>query len=108
MNKLLFTLLLVSTSSFANDIGPIFDSTKCKMTYPKGALFNEEQGTVTVRITVNETGKVIQTELLNTSGSKSLDKATLEELKSCSVTPGTINGKASTMTTIVKYAWSFK
>lgn len=44
--------------------------------YPKGAIRNEEQGTVAIRLEISATGEIVSCSVTESSGSKLLDEAT--------------------------------
>jgi protein TonB len=108
MSKLLSALVLslVYVSAMAADVPPSLDPKQCTFTYPKAALMNEEQGISTVKVTVDAVGKVTKAELLSSSGSKTLDKATVSVVNTCKFIPGTKDGKTAEATTTIKYEWS--
>lgn len=54
-----------------------------KPEYPREALMNEEEGTVRIRVLVDASGKVIDSKVKKSSGSKSLDKAAIKAYSLC-------------------------
>lgn len=100
---LLFTPTL---SAFAADTPPSIDPKQCVFNYPKAALINEEQGTTTIKVSVDTTGKVTAAELVTSSGSRTLDKATVSVINTCKFTPGIKDGKPAAATTTINYVWS--
>lgn len=54
-----------------------------KPEYPREALMNEEEGTVRIRVLVDGSGKVIDSKVKKSSGSKSLDKAAIKAYSLC-------------------------
>lgn len=107
--KRVFTFLLSFSfvlSAFANEtISAVMDQKSCKFVYPKGALFSEEEGTTTVQAVVNANGTVESVKLASSSGSKSLDKATIEAITNCKFKAGTVDGKPATTTAVIAYSW---
>ena len=99
-------LLALSFNAVASDTPPSLDPKNCVFSYPKAALLNEEQGAVLVKVTVDHTGKVTSAELAKSSGSKTLDKATVSVMNTCKFTPAMKNGKAEAATTTINYEWS--
>ncbi|MCH7307624.1 TonB family protein [Acinetobacter sp. NIPH 1852] len=63
-----------------------------KPDYPREALMNEEEGTVRMRVLVDASGKVIDSKVAKSSGSKSLDKAAIKAYSLCSFTPAMKDG----------------
>lgn len=102
-----FVILFVSftTSVFAAEVPAVMDQKSCTFIYPKGALITEEEGATTVQAVVNPSGSVDSVKLASSSGSKSLDKATVETVKTCKFKPGTVDGKVATTTVTVVYVW---
>ncbi|MBY0573657.1 MAG: energy transducer TonB [Undibacterium sp.] len=107
MVKLFLSILLLSFSFMVHavEVPAVMDQKTCKFTYPKGALLNEEEGVVTIVAVVNASGGVDSTKVISGSGSKSLDKATLEAINSCKFKPGTVDGKPATTNVTIVYAW---
>jgi protein TonB len=52
-------------------------------------------------------GKVLDSKIESTSGSKSLDKAALAALSLCKFKPGSKDGKVEQMWTKVDFVWKF-
>ena len=106
MKKLsLIAALFVSFNAFAADAPATFDPAKCKAEYPKAALMNEEEGTVTASFLVTADGAVADSKLEKSSGSKLLDKATIKALSACKFKPGTKDGAAAQTWAKVDYVW---
>lgn len=102
-------MALASGLSVAADTTPIRDVKSCEAPkYPKAALVNEETGTVQMAFLVAADGKVLDSKIERTSGSKSLDKAALSALSLCKFKPGTKDGKPEQMWTKVEFIWGFK
>jgi protein TonB len=84
------------------------DSKSCEPPkYPKASLMNEETGTVTMGFLVGVDGKVLDSKIESSSGSKSLDKAAMAALSLCKFKPGTKDGKAEQMWAKVDFVWKF-
>ncbi len=113
MKKFLSILAVVcvltpSVAVLAADVTPIRDAKSCETPkYPKAALMNEETGTVQMAFLVAADGKVIESKLEHSSGSKSLDKAAIAAFGLCKFKPGTKDGKAEQMWTKVEFVWAF-
>lgn len=85
---------------------PVIDSKSCEAPkYPKASLMNEETGTVVLGFLVSADGKVIESKVESSSGSKSLDKAALTALSLCKFKPGAKDGKVEQMWTKVEFVW---
>jgi protein TonB len=109
MKKLLLisALSLASSLSFANEIAPVMDKQTCeKPVYPKAALINEEAGAVALSVLVAPDGSVVDSKIDKSSGSKTLDKATVKVFSSCKFKPGTKDGKAQQAWVKLEYVWS--
>lgn len=102
-------LLSISSFSFAVDVSPVMDSKSCEPPkYPKAALMNEETGTVAMGFLVAVDGKVVESKVEKSSGSKSLDKAALSALSQCKFKPGNKDGKADQLWAKVDFVWKLE
>ncbi|MBR7784139.1 MULTISPECIES: energy transducer TonB [Undibacterium] len=110
LSSILSALLLVAAGSvMAAETSPVMDNKSCDPPkYPKAALMNEETGTVTMGFLVGTDGKVSESRVDKSSGSKSLDKAALQALSQCKFKPGTKDGKAEQMWTKVDFVWKLE
>jgi protein TonB len=87
---------------------PVVDTKSCDLPkYPKASLINEETGTVTMAFLVGTDGKLIESKIENSSGSKSLDKAALAAFVLCKFKAGTKDGKVEQMWAKIEYVWKF-
>ena len=107
---LLCSLLLAAASSaMAADTAPVMDNKSCDPPkYPKAALINEETGTVAMGFLVSLDGKVVDSKVEKSSGSKSLDKAALTALGQCKFKPGTKDGKPDQVWAKVDFVWKLE
>lgn len=103
---LIAAFALLSANAFAAESKPEFDARNCKAEYPKSALLNEEQGTVTASFLVSADGRVEESKLEKSSGSRTLDKAAIKAISACKFKPGTKDGAPSQAWTKVDYVWS--
>ncbi|MFZ6801746.1 energy transducer TonB [Undibacterium sp. Di24W] len=97
-------------SGFTNAavVNPVLDSKSCETPkYPKASLINEETGTVTMAFLVSADGKVVDSKVDTSSGSKSLDKAAIAAFSLCKFKPGTKDGKVEQMWIKVDFVWKF-
>lgn len=102
-------LFAVSSAAFAADVAPVIDSKSCDPPkYPKAALMNEETGTVSMGFLVGVDGKVVESKVEKSSGSKSLDKAALSALSLCKFKPGTKDGKPDQLWAKVDFVWKLE
>jgi protein TonB len=99
-------LLALSAQAFASDVPATFDVSTCKPAYPKQSLVNEEQGTVSMQFLVSAAGKVVESKLDKSSGSRNLDKAAISAISACKFKPGVKDGVPSQTWTKVDYVWS--
>ncbi|MGZ3182130.1 MAG: energy transducer TonB [Telluria sp.] len=103
--SLIAALAIVSATAFAGEVPASLDTKSCKAEYPKAALVNEEEGTVTASFLVTAEGTVTDSKLEKSSGSKTLDKATLKALASCKFKPGSKDGAPAQTWAKVDYVW---
>jgi protein TonB len=102
-------LLAASATSFAADVAPVIDMKTCEAPkYPKAALMNEETGTVGMGFLVGTDGKVTESKVEKSSGSKSLDKAALTALAQCKFKPGSKDGKPDALWAKVDFVWKLE
>jgi protein TonB len=99
-------MLAAASGAYANEVPAVFDAASCKVSYPKTALMNEEQGVVGMQFLVSAAGKVVESKLDKSSGSKTLDKAALSAVAGCKFKPGTKDGAPSQTWAKVEYVWS--
>jgi protein TonB len=99
-------LFAAGANAFASEVPAAFDAANCKATYPKQSLMNEEQGVVSMQFLVSASGKVVESKLEKSSGSKTLDKAALSAVSACKFKPGNKDGAPSQTWTKVEYVWS--
>ncbi len=104
-------LLLLAACGFvhAADVAPSIDRSTCEAPkYPKAALINEESGTVSIGFLVGADGKVTETKIEKSSGSRSLDKAAVTALALCKFKPGTKDGKPDAVWAKVDFTWKLE
>ncbi|HEU4852151.1 MAG TPA: energy transducer TonB [Telluria sp.] len=104
--SLIAALAILSANAFAAESKPEFDARNCKAEYPKTALLNEEQGVVTASFLISPDGRVEDSKLEKSSGSRTLDKAAIKAISACKFKPGTKDGAPTQSWTKVDYAWS--
>lgn len=87
-------------------VAAVIDVNACdKPVYPASALRNGETGTVSLSMLVGTDGRVVQTRMDASSGSRALDRAASEALSLCRFKPGTIDGVPQQSWTKVQYVW---
>lgn len=102
-------LFVLSGLAHAADVAPVMDAKSCESPkYPKAALMNEETGTVTMGFLISPDGKVVESKVEKSSGSKSLDKAALSALSLCKFKPGTKDGKPDQLWAKVDFVWKLE
>jgi len=93
----------------AADVSPVVDSKSCEPPkYPKAALMNEETGMVSMGFLITLDGKVVESKVEKSSGSKSLDKAAISALSLCKFKPGTKDGKPDQMWAKIDFVWKLE
>jgi TonB family protein len=115
---LLLSTVLVSANAASGDVPfvlpeeaadhlPVPHLKACeKPVYPLQLLIDEEQGPVVIGVKVDETGKVIDSAILVSSGFAALDEAARRAYLRCAQSPGTFNGKPTTMWGFVHHFWT--
>jgi periplasmic protein TonB len=99
-------LFAAGGAAMAAETPAVFDAANCKATYPRESLVNEETGTVAMQFLVSAAGKVVESKLEKTSGSRNLDKAAMSAVSNCKFKPGSKDGAPAQTWTKVEYVWS--
>jgi protein TonB len=87
----------------------VVDARNCdKPEYPRTSLRNEESGTVTLAFLIGLDGRVVESRVEKSSGSKDLDNAARAGLSLCKFKPGTIDGKPQQSWTKMQYVWKLE
>jgi len=76
--------------------------------YPKASLRRNEEGIVKLRFLVDANGKVLQSEVISSSGSTRLDEAAREALALCTFTPATLDGVPTQDWAVLQYEWKIQ
>jgi len=88
---------------------PVIDPTRCdKPEYPAAARRSRETGTVVLHILVGIDGRVIESDVQTSSGSKQLDEAAREGLSLCRFKPGRVDGKPEQAWATLRYVWKLQ
>lgn len=87
----------------------VVDAKACeKPEYPSRSLRNEEQGTVILAFLIGLDGRVVDSRIEKSSGSRDLDRAAIAGLSLCKFKPGTIDGKPEQFWTKMQYVWKLE
>jgi TonB family protein len=109
MNKYLAALVLVSIpfSPYAMAAAPVPVFSSCvKPVWPKEALRNGYQGTVTMSFLITKEGTVQHSRIVKSSGYPSLDVAAQEGIRTCKFKPGTVDGEPAEAWQQMQYVWT--
>jgi protein TonB len=88
-------------------VAAVVDARACKRPdYPRNALRNGETGTVTLALLIGTDGKVVESKVEGSSGSRELDRAAQAGLSLCRFQPGTVDGVAYESWTRMQYVWN--
>jgi protein TonB len=84
----------------------VVNSAACeKPEYPVNSRRLEEEGTVALRFLVGLDGKVLQAEVVKSSGFRRLDEAARAGLAKCQFKPATVNGQPEQAWATMSYTW---
>ena len=83
----------------------IVDLNSCKPDYPRASLLAEEQGTVRVQFVIGVDAQVVNTSVVQSSGYKNLDRATVNGLSRCKFQPAYKDGHAVESSFTADYVW---
>ncbi len=87
----------------------VVDAKACeKPGYPRKSLENEEQGTVILAFLIGLDGRVVDSKIEKSSGSRELDRAAMAGLSLCKFKPGTVDGKPEQSWTKMQYVWKLE
>ena len=87
-------------------VAAVVNSANCETPdYPSASRRLEEEGTVSLRFLVGVDGKVLQSEVVKSSGFKRLDEAARAGLSRCAFKPATANGKPEQAWASMNYTW---
>jgi len=103
----------VAQPSATGEAAPAHTSAKIagnceKPEYPRTSLRNEEEGVVTVKLTIGADGNVVDSAVEKSSGFKDLDRATVKAWSLCHFTPAMADGKAVQSSTRMQYVWKLE
>lgn len=84
----------------------IVDFSSCtKPEYPRNAARSGQEGTVTLQFLIGANGRVVESRIDKTSGSRELDRTAQQALSQCQFTPATVDGRPQQSWTSVQYVW---
>lgn len=83
------------------------DSNACeKPEYPASSIRNTEEGTVNLAMLIGPDGRVLESKVEKSSGSRALDKAAIQGLSLCKFKPGSIDGVPEKSWAKLQYVWT--
>ncbi len=87
----------------------VVDANTCeKPSYPAASLRSNEVGTVRLSFLIDVDGRVIDSKVERSSGSRRLDQAARAGLSLCKFKPGTVNGKPERTWGRIDYVWKIE
>ena len=99
------------TTEFVKASNPVHiaaqvDSNACeKPDYPASSIRNGEEGIVNLAMLIGPDGKVLESKVEKSSGSRALDKAAIQGLSLCKFKPGTVDGVPEKSWAKLQYVW---
>lgn len=88
---------------------PVVDARACeKPPYPAAALRSNETGTVQLNFLIDVDGRVLESNIARSSGSRRLDEAARNGLGLCKFKPATVDGKAERSWARIEYEWKIE
>ena len=85
---------------------PVVNAASCdKPEYPPAARRANETGTVLLNFLIDVDGKVIESKVERSSGSRRLDEAARLGLELCNFRPATVDGKPTRAWARIEYVW---
>ena len=87
----------------------VIDAKTCeKPPYPAAALRGNETGTVRLRFLIDVDGRVLDSKIERSSGSRRLDEAARAGLSLCKFKPATLNGRPERTWGRIEYEWKLE
>src|SRR6266850_2199156 len=85
---------------------PVVQAASCdKPEYPPASRRANETGTVLLNFLIDEKGKVLDSKIERSSGSRRLDDAARAGLELCKFQPATVDGRATRAWARIEYVW---
>lgn len=83
------------------------DSNACeKPDYPASSIRGGEEGTVNLAMLIGPDGRVLESKVEKSSGSRALDKAAIQGLSLCKFKPGSVDGVPEKSWAKLQYVWT--
>nr|WP_315482864.1 TonB family protein [uncultured Undibacterium sp.] len=83
------------------------DSNACeKPDYPASSIRSGEEGTVNLAMLIGPDGRVLESKVEKSSGSRALDKAAIQGLSLCKFKPGSVDGVPEKSWAKLQYVWT--
>ena len=87
----------------------VVDAKACtRPEYPRNAQRNGDTGTVTLALLIGTDGKVVESKVEKSSGTRELDRAAQAGLSLCRFQPGTVDGVPYQSWTRMQYVWQLE
>ena len=97
---------VVPTAPRVVDTAPVVNAASCdKPEYPPAARRANETGTVLLNFLIDVNGKVIESRVERSSGSRRLDEAARQGLELCTFRPATAGGQPTRAWARIEYVW---
>ncbi len=88
---------------------PVVQAASCeKPEYPAAARRANETGTVLLNFLIDTNGKVLESKVERSSGSRRLDDAARDALELCKFRPATVDGKPTRAWARIEYVWTLE
>ena len=85
---------------------PVVNAASCdKPEYPPAARRANETGTVLLNFLIDVNGKVLESKIERSSGSRRLDEAARQGLELCNFRPATVDGRPQRAWARIEYVW---
>ena len=97
----------ISTPRTPIHIAAQVDSNACeKPDYPASSIRSGEEGTVNLALLIGPDGRVLESKVEKSSGSRALDKAAIQGLSLCKFKPGSVDGVPEKSWAKLQYVWT--
>lgn len=96
----------VAPARAAVRVEPTIDWSSCRRPqYPSMSIDRREEGTVSVGVDLDASGKVKVSRIAESSGHRQLDVVAQRAIERCAFRPATVDGVAQAASAIVRFAW---
>jgi len=97
----------IATARAPVHIAAQVDSNACeKPEYPASSIRTAEEGTVNLAMLIGPDGRVLESKVEKSSGSRALDKAAIQGLSLCKFKPGSVDGFPEKSWAKLQYVWT--